>query len=63
MSYDAERYDVVRYPAFYAVIDKQDENRVVFETRTRARAHSKAKELNTPFLDFVAKERENEGGH
>lgn len=45
--YHHSRYGVVRYPTYYAVIDKQDDNhKIVFESRSREAAHRKTERLN-----------------
>lgn len=44
---ESGRYDVVRYPLYYVVIDKWDDNhKIVFESRSRARAHERCRKLN-----------------
>jgi hypothetical protein len=42
------RYDVVRYPLYYAVVDlSTSEHDIVFETRDREKAHREAGRLAT----------------
>lgn len=40
------RYGVVRYPTYYVVIDKADNNKIVHETRSQNAAHNKAAKLS-----------------
>ena len=46
MNNESTRYSVVRYPDGYTVIDKQNQNKIVFSTSVRASAHTKANRLN-----------------
>jgi hypothetical protein len=45
-THHAGRYGVVRYPTYYVVIDKADNNKIVHETRSQTAAHNKADKLN-----------------
>lgn len=40
------RYEVIRYPLYYVVIDHREDRKIVFETKIRTTAHRKAKKLN-----------------
>lgn len=40
------RYEVIRYPTYYVVIDHSNNREIVFESRNRIVAHRKAKKLN-----------------
>lgn len=40
------RYEVIRYPLYYVVIDHRKDREIVFESKDRLRAHRKAGRLN-----------------
>lgn len=46
----SSRYGVVRYPTYYVVIDKANDNKILYETRSQAAAHNKAAKLNKESL-------------
>ena len=49
----SQRYEVIRFPLYYAVIDKQQSSdepgggsKIVFETRSKITAHRQCEKLN-----------------
>lgn len=42
----SRRYEVIRYPLYYVVIDHATNREIVFETRNRDAAHRKCNKLN-----------------
>lgn len=47
--YDTERYSVIRDAGCYSVIDKQDKNLRVFNSRSKVKTHAMARKLNEKF--------------
>lgn len=49
MATSTGRYEVVRYPTYYVVIDKHENHEIVFESRSRDTAHKEADKLNKAY--------------